>query len=163
MPRTSLNARRVLSAALAACAAAGGLTWWALHDPVPYELHGSPQVTVAVSAARSQYPDARALADEAELLLKAYVQRLAARDAEGLAELGAPWFKGRGPAAHGLVARYGGEVATAPVEVLVADPVATHLAAAELRFSDGRMQRMELSRADGIWYLQLGTGDPVAP
>ncbi|MFE7511553.1 hypothetical protein ACFU8I_10060 [Streptomyces sp. NPDC057540] len=157
-----MGARRVAAAACALFLGAGAVAWWQLGDPAPYALRESPAVTVTVRAAASDHPDAAEVAEETDLLIRASVQRLAAGDAAGLADLGAPWFTGRREAAEALVAEYR-DVADQPVAATVADPVVPHLASVDLRFTGGERQRLYLSRADGVWWLELGEGDPVAP
>ncbi|MFJ9724643.1 hypothetical protein ACIRP3_18015 [Streptomyces sp. NPDC101209] len=139
------------------------VSWYLLRDPVPYSLRKTPVVKVAVDAATSQYPDARQVAGDVDLLVKVYVQRLQAGDAADLARIGAPWYSGREQAAQELIARYGARAAE-PVEAVVQDPVVPYLAKVELRFSNGQRQTVDLSRDhDHVWWLQLGEGDPVAP
>lgn len=48
-----------------------------------------------------------------------------------------------------------------PVAGALQDPVAPDLATVELRFADGREQRVGLVREEGTWWLSLGEGDPV--
>ncbi|MFE5589938.1 hypothetical protein [Streptomyces sp. NPDC056549] len=151
--------------AATACAlflGAAALAWWQYRDPAPYTLRASPAVTVTVRPAESEYPEAEEVADEAELLIKAYVQRLAAGDAAGLADLGAPWYTGRRKAAEDLVADYRG-VAEQPVVATVDDPVVPYLAVVDIRFTGGKGQTLYLSRADGVWWIELGEGDPAGP
>ncbi|MGW2836159.1 hypothetical protein [Streptomyces sp. NPDC001286] len=156
--------KRLWTAAVAlAVAGAAGVTWWLLRDPTPYSLHKTPAVKVTVHAVKSQYPDAKQVAGDVDLLVKAYVQRLEAGDATDLARIGAPWYAGRAQAAQKLITRYGVH-ADEPVEAVVQDPVVPYLAKVELHFSDGQQQTVDLSRDHGhVWWLQLGDGDPVAP
>ncbi|MFF3771940.1 hypothetical protein [Streptomyces sp. NPDC002232] len=119
-------------------------------------------MTVTVRAAVADSPDAEEVVDEAELLIKAYVQRLAAGDAAGLGDLGAPWYTGRREAAEELVADYG-SVAARPVEATVADPVVPYLAHVDVRFTGGKRQTLYLTRGDGVWWVELGEDDPVHP
>lgn len=142
---------------------AAAVTWWLLRDPTPYSLRRTPAVKVTVNAAKSQYPDAKQVANDVNLLVKVYVQRLQAGDATDLARIGAPWYTGRTQAAQKLIARYGAH-ADEPVEAIVQDPVVPYLAKVELRYNDGRRQTVDLSRDhDHVWWLELGDGDPVAP
>ncbi|MFJ9119067.1 hypothetical protein ACIRJO_26350 [Streptomyces sp. NPDC102394] len=156
--------RRLWTAAVASVLlGAAVIIWWLLRDPTPYSLRKTPAVTVAVGAATSQYPDARQVAGDVDLLVKVYVQRLQAGDATDLARIGAPWYTGKEQAAQKLIARYGAQAAE-PVEAIVEDPVVPSLAKIELCFSDGQRQTVYLSRDhDDVWWLQLGDGDPVAP
>ncbi|MFJ4584657.1 hypothetical protein [Streptomyces echinatus] len=143
--------------------AAAVVAWRLLRTPVPYSLHATPAVNVSVRAAQSEYPDVPELADDVELLVKAYVQRLAAGDTTDLARLGAPWYTGQDRAAQKLVTAYRAHTG-GPVDAIVEEPVVPYLAAVELRFGDGRRQTLQLSRDhDDVWWLQLGDGDPVAP
>ncbi|MER5512834.1 hypothetical protein ABT052_47440 [Streptomyces sp. NPDC002766] len=142
---------------------AAAVTWWLLRDPTPYSLRRTSAVKVTVNAAKSQYPDAKQVANDVNLLVKVYVQRLLAGDATDLARIGAPWHTGRTQAAQKLIARYGAH-ADEPVEAIVQDPVVPYLAKVELRYNDGRRQTVDLSRDhDHVWWLELGDGDPVAP
>ncbi|MER6451696.1 hypothetical protein ACFV2Z_13190 [Streptomyces sp. NPDC059688] len=139
------------------------LTWWLVRDPAPYALSGGPAVHLTVRPEKSRYPEAGEVADEARLLLEVYVQRLRAGDADGLADLGAPWYTGRDRAARDLVDRYRAHAGGA-AEAIVRDPAVPDLAGVELRFGDGRRQTLGISRDhDDVWWLQLGDGDPVAP
>ncbi|WP_426361976.1 hypothetical protein [Streptomyces sp. E-08] len=151
--------------AATACAlflGAAAIAWWQYRDPAPYTLRASPAVTVTVRPAESEYPDAEEVAGEAELLIRAYVQRLAAGDAAGLADLGAPWYTGRRKAAEDLVADYRA-VAEQPVDAIVDDPAVPCLAVADILFTGGKRQTLYLTRADGVWWIELGEGDPVGP
>ncbi|MEW2493359.1 hypothetical protein AB0942_07360 [Streptomyces nodosus] len=143
--------------------AAVAAIWWLLLDPVPYVLHKTPTVTVTVHAEKSKYPDTQQTADDLDLLVKVYVQRLQSGDASDLARIGAPWHTGRQRAARELIDRYGAHVG-GPVEAIVQEPVVPYLATVELHFGDGQQQTLHLSRDhDDVWWLQLGEGDPKAP
>jgi hypothetical protein len=150
-------------ASVLAVLATAVLTWWLLREPAPYALGKTPEVKVTVHAVKSDYPEAAEVADDVDLLLKVYVQRLEAGDPTDLAHLGAPWYTGRDQAAQKLIARYGAH-AGEPVEAIVQDPAVPNLAGVELHFGDGQRQTLQLSRDhDDVWWLQLGNGDPVAP
>ncbi|MFE0645084.1 hypothetical protein ACFW2Y_26245 [Streptomyces sp. NPDC058877] len=153
--------RWAVATALALCLGAAVIAWWR-RDPAPYALHESPAVTVTVRPAPSDYPEAEEVAGEADLLIKAYVQRLLTGDVDDLAALGAPWFTNKEKAAEQLIADYR-SVADEPLEATVADPVTPDLAVVELRFTGDKRQTLNLSRADGVWWLELGDGDPVKP
>ncbi|MEU0333503.1 hypothetical protein [Streptomyces sp. NPDC006193] len=162
MPGTRTTPLRAAALALAVLAAAGA-TWRLLQHPAPYALRTAPAVRVTVHAVHSGGPEAGEVADDVDLLVKVYVQRLAAGDAAGLARIGAPWYSGRERAARRLIAEYGPH-AGEPVAATVQDPAVPYLAGVELRFGDGRRQTLSLSRGhDDVWWLQLGDGDPVAP
>ncbi|MFF9011599.1 hypothetical protein ACF09C_01305 [Streptomyces sp. NPDC014870] len=154
--------RWVVTTALALCLGAAALVWWRQQDTAPYALRESPSVTVAVRPTQSDYPEAKQVAGEVDLLIKVYVQRLLAGDAEALAALGAPWFTNKEKAAEDLIAEYQ-SVADKPVVATVADPVTPDLASVELRFAEGKRQTLNLSRADGVWWVEVGEGDPVKP
>ncbi|MFF0484992.1 hypothetical protein [Streptomyces sp. NPDC004435] len=158
----STRTRRVVAAALSAALAGAGATWWALGEDEPYSLLDSPKVQVDLRAAPSSDSEGKEVAEEAELLIKAYVQRLRIGDAEDLAALGAPWFTAKQQAAKVLIDQYGGK-ADKVVKATVADPVVPYLASVELKYADGTTQTVQLSRADEAWWLQLGSGDPVEP
>ncbi|MQS03436.1 hypothetical protein [Streptomyces alkaliterrae] len=102
------------------------------------------------------------MAQETELVIKVYLQRLQAGDAADLARIGAPWYTGREQAAHKLISQYG-ERASAPVKAVVADPVVPYMTYVNLHFADGSKQRIDLSKDGRVWWLQLGDGDPVKP
>lgn len=152
----------IAAAALTLCLGGAATTWWVLRDPTPYALRDSPKVEVMVRAEKSKYPDADEVAREAELIIKVYVQRLKSGDAADLARLGTPWYTGKEQAAKELISTYG-TYAGAPVEAVVSDPVVPNLASVSLRFSGGKEQRLDLTRDDGVWWLDLGTGDPMNP
>ncbi|MGW2304539.1 hypothetical protein [Streptomyces sp. NPDC001809] len=158
----STRTRWAVAAALSAALVGARATWWALGDDEPYSLLDSPKVQVDVRAAPSSGSEAEEVADEAELLIKAYVQRLRVGDDEDLAALGAPWFTTKQQAAEALVDQYGGKADKA-VKATVADPVVPYLASVELEYADGTTQTVQLSHADDAWWLQLGSGDPVQP
>ncbi|CAM5649301.1 hypothetical protein STANM337S_06538 [Streptomyces tanashiensis] len=157
-----MKIRWVATATLVPCLGAAAIVWWRQHDPAPYTLHESPAVTVTVRPAQSDYPEAKEVAGEADLLIRAYVQRLLAGDSDGLAALGAPWFTNKQKAAKDFIADYR-NVANKLVVATVADPVTPDLALVELRFTGGKRQTLNLSRADGVWWLELGEGDPDKP
>ncbi|MEU3400831.1 hypothetical protein [Streptomyces filamentosus] len=158
----STRTRWVIATALSAALAGAGATWWALGNDEPYSLLDSPKVQVDIQAAPSSDSEAKKVAEDAELLIKAYVQRLRIGDAEDLAALGAPWFTTKQQAAKSLIRQYGGKADKA-VKATVADPVVPYLARVELEYADGTTQTVQLSRADDAWWLQLGSGDPVQP
>ncbi|MFE5591187.1 hypothetical protein [Streptomyces sp. NPDC056549] len=119
-------------------------------------------MTVTVRPTQSVYPEAKEVAAEADLLIKAYVQRLITGDADDLAALGAPWLTNKQKAAEEAIADFQG-VVDMPVEATVSDPVTPDLTSVELRFADGKRQTMPLTRADGVWWLELGEGASVKP
>ncbi|MGX2995494.1 hypothetical protein JNUCC64_14550 [Streptomyces sp. JNUCC 64] len=154
---------RLIAAVVALCVASGVLGWWLWRDdPAPYALRDAPEARLTVRAAESDYPEAARLARETEHLLRVYVQRLRAGDAEDLARIGAPWYSGREAAARDLISGFGA-AADRPVRAVVADPVVPGLADVSFRFADGSEQRLHLTRADGVWWLALGDGDPMKP
>ncbi|MEW2131461.1 hypothetical protein [Streptomyces sp. NPDC005435] len=161
MPQRSRKHMWWAAAALAVLVA-GVAGWWLFRPPAPYALWKTPAVKVTVLAVKSGTPEAKEVAEDTDLLVKVYVQRLYAGDAADLARIGAPWYTGREQAAQELITRYGRH-AGEPVEVTVHDPVVPELATVELRFGDGQRQTLHLSRDDDAWWLQLGDGDPEAP
>ncbi len=67
--------------AAAACLGVSA-AWWLLRgDSTPYELQDTPKVEVAVRPAESSHSDAKQVAEEAEPLIKVYLQRLRTGDA----------------------------------------------------------------------------------
>ncbi|MBX9420904.1 hypothetical protein [Streptomyces lateritius] len=158
----STRTKWVVAAALSAALAGVGTTWWVLGDDEPYSLLDSPKVQVDIQAAPSSDSKAQEVAEEAELLIKAYVQRLRIGDDKDLAALGAPWFTTKQQAAKALIDQYG-DKADKAVKATVADPVVPYLASVELKYADGTTQTVQLSHADDAWWLQLGSGDPVQP
>ncbi|MFD4609894.1 hypothetical protein ACFWOT_17705 [Streptomyces sp. NPDC058440] len=159
LPRKRLWVMVTALALLVTAAAA----WWLLREPsAPYALRATPEVNVTLRPEESTYPEAKEVADEVELLVKVYVQRLQAGEPADLARIGAPWYTARERAAQGLISRYGAH-AGEPVEAVVSDPVVPGLAAVELRFGDGQRQVVDLVRGNDVWWLELGNGDPVKP
>ena len=161
MPRTR-KAKLLIAAVVALCVTAGALVWWLQRDPAPYALRNTPEVHLTVNPAKSSYPEAGEVAREAELVLKVYVQRLQDGDAKDLANIGAPWYTGREAAARRLISKFGAQ-AGKPVKAVVADPVTPGLASVELRFADGSEQTLDLTRDDGVWWVDMGEGDPMNP
>ncbi|MGW7197683.1 hypothetical protein [Streptomyces chryseus] len=161
MAKTS-GAKWLIAALVALCLGGGVLAWWLLREPAPYALHDTPKVDVTVRAAKSNYPEAKDVARETELVIKVYLQRLQEGDAAELAEIGAPWYTGREKAAQSLITKYGAQ-ADKPVAAVISDPVTPELASVKLRFSDGQQQVLDLTRDDDVWWLTLGNGDPVKP
>ncbi|MBB1245099.1 hypothetical protein GL263_16200 [Streptomyces durbertensis] len=151
-----------MAIALPVCGVLIAAGWRLWHDPTPYKLRDSPEVRVTVVPAKSPYPDVEPLARETERVIKVYVQRLLAGDAADLAAIGAPWYTGREEAARELISRHGAQ-AGEPVKAVVAEPVVDYLAYVSLRFADGSRQRIDLTRDKGVWWVQLGEGDPVRP
>ncbi|MBB1245464.1 hypothetical protein GL263_18120 [Streptomyces durbertensis] len=149
-----------ITAAVSVCVAAAA--WWFLRDPTPYELRDAPKVQVTVQPEKSRYPDVKEVAQETELVIKVYVQRLQAGDAADLARIGAPWYSDREQAAQQLISQYG-ERAGEPVKAVVVDPVVPYITYVDLSFADGSKQRIGLSKDGRVWWLQLGDGDPVKP
>ncbi|MFJ2648759.1 hypothetical protein ACIO1C_18745 [Streptomyces sp. NPDC087420] len=130
----------------------------------PYAPRAAPVVDVDVVAEASAYGEVDDVTREVEPLVKAYVQRLRTGDARELAALGAPWFEGRPAAAReAITAHQGRGAGDAPASVLVRDVVVPDQATAELRFGSGPVELLGLTRADGVWWVELGDGDPVAP
>ncbi|MCM2388351.1 hypothetical protein [Streptomyces albipurpureus] len=152
----------IVAVVLTLCIGGGATAWWLLRAPAPYSLRDTPEVDVTVRAEKSTYPDVDEVAREAELVIKAYVQRLESGDPVDIARLGTPWYTGKEQAAKELISRYGTH-ADAPVEAVVFDPVVPNQAAVSLQFAGGRQQRLDLTRDDGVWWLDLGTGDPMNP
>ncbi|MET7510477.1 hypothetical protein [Streptomyces albidoflavus] len=150
-------------AALGLAALLATTAWFLYSDPAPpYALRPGPDVRLALEQAPDarKYPDAAEIQPGVELLTRVYLQRLAEGDRRGLAELGAPWYTGREAAAGEWIGAYGGG-GGGPVAGVLQDPVAPDLATVELRFADGRVQRVGLVRGEGTWWLSLGEGDPV--
>ncbi|MGW3151258.1 MULTISPECIES: hypothetical protein [Streptomyces] len=156
--------KRLWVAALAlAVLGAAAIAWWLLRNPVPYSLHKTSGVKVSVRAVKSDYPDVEETADDVELLVKVYVQRLQAGDATDLARIGAPWYTGQERAAQKLITRYGAH-AGEPVEAVVLDRGVPYLTSVKLRYNSGQKQTLELTRDHhDVWWVQLGNGDPMAP
>ncbi|MFJ8350208.1 amidase domain-containing protein [Streptomyces sp. NPDC094153] len=162
MPSTYRRRLSVMAVAVTVLAAVPAI-WWLLRDPTPYSLRKTPAVTVTVHAENSEYPDTQGTADDVDLLVKVYIQRLESGDASDLARIGAPWYTGRQRAAREMVDRYSAH-AGGPVEAIVQEPVVPYLADVDLHFGDGQRQTLQLSRDhDDVWWLQLGEGDPTAP
>ncbi|MEW2707709.1 hypothetical protein AB0948_22250 [Streptomyces koyangensis] len=154
-PRTPL--------ALGLAALLATAAWFLYADPAPpYALRPGPEVRLDLEQAPDAraYPDAAEIQPGVELLTRVYLQRLAAGDRRGLAELGAPWYTGREAAAGEWIGAYGSG-GGGPVTGVLQDPVAPDLATVELRFADGREQRVGLVRGDGTWWLSLGDGNPA--
>ncbi|GAA2251791.1 hypothetical protein GCM10010232_44860 [Streptomyces amakusaensis] len=156
--------RRAAVAVAVAVAGIGtaGVLRWVEGDTTPYGLQDSPAVRVEVRAENSRYPDTRETAEDVSELVRVYVQRLLAGDADRLAEVGAPWFTGREARARASIRKYG-EAAGGPVRAVVREPVVPCLAQVELRFDGGARQVVELTRDDGIWWVAMGDGDPMKP
>ncbi|MDK1472281.1 hypothetical protein QNO07_02375 [Streptomyces sp. 549] len=148
--------------AVAVCSGATAAWWLYRDDPAPYALQDTPEVQVTVRPVESRYPDAKQVAQETELVIKVYLQRLRTGDAADLSRIGAPWYTGREQAARELISQYGPH-AVEPVEAVVSDPVVPRLASADLRFADGSRQRIDLTKDKDVWWLALGEGDPVKP
>ncbi|GLF98414.1 hypothetical protein [Streptomyces yaizuensis] len=155
-----LTPRRAAATAVTAALAAFTV-WAALADSTPYDVRADPAVSVRITPEKSEYPYAKELAGDTDELIRAYAQRLRAGDARDLARLGAPWYEGRYAEAVRQIERYQ-SAADEPVRVVVGDPVTDYLGGAVVRFADGQTQRLGLVRdEDGVWYLELGTGDPT--
>ncbi|MGW1146485.1 hypothetical protein ACWD6I_15840 [Streptomyces sp. NPDC002454] len=152
---------RALGAVLLLVLGGASAGWWWLRDTTPYALWDAPAVDVEIRAEDSPYPEAAELLDEVDLIVRAYVQRLGAGDAEELARLGAPWYTGRESAARRLVAEHGSRAA-GPVRAVVLDPVVPEFASVRLDYLDGTRQTLHLSEDDdGVWWVGIGDGDPV--
>ncbi|MFF8566947.1 hypothetical protein ACF06N_18505 [Streptomyces albidoflavus] len=162
MPSTTPRPRAPAALGLAALLATAA--WFLYCDPAPpCPLRPGPDVRLALEQTPDarKHPDAAEIQPGVELLTRVYLQRLAEGDRRGLAELGAPWYTGREGVAGEWIGAYGGG-GGGPVVGALQDPVAPDLATVELRFADGREQRVGLVRGgEGTWWLSLGEGDPV--
>ncbi|MEU3349950.1 hypothetical protein ABZ723_34245, partial [Streptomyces sp. NPDC006700] len=124
---------------------------------------GTPRTTRTRPLPETDLTPSQGTADDVDLLVKVYIQRLESGDASDLARIGAPWYTGRQRAAREMVDRYSAH-AGGPVEAIVQEPVVPYLADVDLHFGDGQRQTLQLSRDhDDVWWLQLGEGDPTAP
>ncbi|MEU0392128.1 hypothetical protein ABZ208_04970 [Streptomyces sp. NPDC006208] len=91
--------------------------WWSWFRP-PCSLADSPTVDVTVQAEKSEHPDVADTAADVDTPVRAYVQRLKARDANRLAEPSGPACHEPGPMAGTYMREYG-EAAAGRAEVAV--------------------------------------------
>jgi hypothetical protein len=152
----------IIAVASACVVAVAAVMLWSSRDSTPYALRDKPGVDVEVQAGPSDYKEVGEVTREVEPLIKVYVQRLLAGDPKDLAEIGAPWFTGRQQAARMWITDYQ-DLAGERVEAVVRDPVVPDQAAVEIHFSGGREQVVGLTRADGVWWMDMGEGDPAKP
>ncbi|GAA1524611.1 hypothetical protein GCM10009730_36220 [Streptomyces albidochromogenes] len=147
------------SALTATAVAAGAWTTW--FRP-PYALADTPSADVTVRAHTSRYPDVAETAEDVDGLLRVYVQRLKAGDAEGLARLAGPDYDRPDAEARTLVGKYGAG-ARGHVEATVAEGLVDYFQQVELVYDKtGQRQELLLVKDDGHWWVALGDGDPAA-
>ncbi|WP_328399216.1 hypothetical protein OHS70_20350 [Streptomyces sp. NBC_00390] len=90
------------------------------------------------------------------------MQRLKARDANGLAELSGPAYHEPGPMAGTYVREYG-EAADGHVEVTVPDSAVPYFNPVRLTYEKtGQRQELMLVKDGGHRRIGLGDGDPAA-
>lgn len=143
---------------VAAVAVGVWLTWFRL----PYGLTGSPSVDVTVRAEKSRDTDVAETAEEVDPLVRVYMQRLKAEDAEGLAQLSGPDFDKPGPEARKLVREYAAG-AQGHVEATVLEGAVPYFNQVELVYEKtGKRQELLLVKDEGNWWIGLGDGDPAA-
>ncbi|GGX08456.1 hypothetical protein [Streptomyces chryseus] len=150
----------VCGGALTATAVAAGV--WTTWFRPPYALAGTPSADVTVKAEKSRYPDVAATAEDVDGLLRVYVQRLEAGDAEGLARLAGPDYDRPDADARTLVRKYGAG-ARGHVEATVAEGLVDYFSQVHLAYEKtGQRQELLLVKDDGHWWVALGDGDPAA-
>ncbi|MFE7772560.1 hypothetical protein ACFU5O_01390 [Streptomyces sp. NPDC057445] len=156
--------KKRLAAAAGGVLAAAALTVgaWPIWFRPPYVLADTPPVDVTVSAGRSRYQDVAETAEDVDTLVRVYVQRLRARDAEGLARLAGPAYpQPRGDAKRFVDAYAAG--AQGHVDVTVAEGPVPYFNQVTLAYErTGRRQDLLLVHDDGDWWIALGEGDPAA-
>ncbi|MGW0560663.1 hypothetical protein ACWDZ4_08510 [Streptomyces sp. NPDC003016] len=158
--RFTLAGAGALGAAVVAVGVAVGvwLTWFR----PPYSLAGSPSVDVTVRAQKSEYPDVAETAEDVDPLVRVYVQRLKAKDAEGLAQLSGPDFDQPDAAARKFVREYAAG-AQGHVEATVLEGAVPYFHEVELVYEKtGKRQTLLLVEDEGNWWVGLGDGDPAA-
>ncbi|MGX1884833.1 hypothetical protein [Streptomyces sp. NPDC055287] len=134
------------------------ITWF----PLPYALADSPSVDVTVKAENSEYPDVAETAEDVDTLIQVYVQRLKAKDAEGLAKLAGPDYDRPDAEAREYVREYA-RGAQGHVEAAVAGGVVDYFNQVDLVYEKtGKKQELLLVHDDGHWWVALGDGDPAA-
>ncbi|MBT2511674.1 hypothetical protein J7I98_39040 [Streptomyces sp. ISL-98] len=134
------------------------MTWFRL----PYALADSPSVDVTVKAEKSEYPDVAETAEDVTPLLRVYVQRLKANDAEGLAKLAGPAFDQPDAEARKFVQEYAAG-AQGHVEATVVEGVVDYFNRVDLVYEKtGQRQKILLVHDDGHWWVALGDGDSAA-
>ncbi|MEU6275295.1 hypothetical protein ABZ871_23205 [Streptomyces populi] len=149
-----------LGGGLLAAGIAAGVWWNSFHEP--YALADAPRVDVTVRAERSTYSDVRETAEDVDTVVRVYVQRLKAKDAEGIAELAGPAYERPGPTAAEYVREYG-RAADGPVEVTVLEGVVPYFNPVTVTYErTGQRQELLLVKDDGHWWIGLGDGDPAA-
>ncbi|MGW0550395.1 hypothetical protein [Streptomyces altiplanensis] len=146
--------------ALGAAAVAVGI--WLIWFRLPYGPADSPPVDVTVRAEKSEYQDVAETAEDVDTLVRVYVQRLKAEDAEGLAQLAGPDYDRPGPEARGLVREYGAG-ARGHVEATVLESDVPYFNQVELVYQKtGKRQKLLLVRDERNWWIAIGEGDPAA-
>lgn len=160
MALTRKRSALICGAVLVVAAVAVGIwmTWFRL----PYTLADSPSVDVTVKAEKSEYPDVAETAEDLDPLIRVYVQRLKAKDAEGLAKLAGPDFDQPDAEARKLVRKYAAG-AHGHVEATVVEGVVDYFNQVNLVFEKtGEKQELLLVHDDGHWWVALGEGDSAA-
>jgi hypothetical protein len=150
----------ICGAVLVVAAVAVGIwmTWFRL----PYAMADSPPVDVTVKAEKSDYPDVAETAEDVDTLIQVYVQRLKAKDAEGLAQLAGPDFDQPDAEARKYVRKYAAG-AQGHVEATVVEGVVDYFNQVDLVYEKtGEKQELLLVHDDGHWWVALGDGDPAA-
>jgi hypothetical protein len=148
-------------AGLLVTAGAVGVVWWNRLRP-PYELADAPAIDVTVQAEKSDYPDVAETAADVDTLVRVYVQRLRARDVNGLTELSGPAYRAPEPVAEKYV-RELGAAAAGHVEVTVLESAVPYFNPVRLTYErTGERQELLLVKDDGHWWIGLGDGDPAA-
>ncbi|MBT2491577.1 hypothetical protein J7E96_24225 [Streptomyces sp. ISL-96] len=151
----------ICGGALAPAAAVAAGVWLIWFRP-PYALADSPSADVTVKAEKSEYADVAETAEDVDTLVKVYVQRLKAGDAEGLARLAGPDFGQPGADARKFVREYADD-AQGRVEATVVEGVVPYFNRVGLAYEKtGRRQELLLVKDDGHWWVALGDGDPAA-